>query len=394
MRLLHVADLHVGKTMSGFSLREDHKHILRQICDQVRDLHADALLVPGDLYDKSAPSNESVAVVDRFLSEAARCAPVFVTGGNHDAAERIGYGARLLAREGLYLSPVYDGTIAHYTLQDEYGPVTFWLIPFLKPSYVRRYYPDEEIGDYTDMMRVALAHCDIDRTQRNVALSHQFVTGDNFNPMADYLAKHPDADIEVGGLNNIDASAYDPFDYVALGHIHKAHEVGRPSVRYCGSPLRFSADADQLADEKTITVVDLGPKEPGQAWAQVEVSTVPFRPLHDVRAIKGPLEELVKAEVVDAAPADDYLRVTITDEVPPVDALARLHACYPNILEFLVDNTSTRAAGVGGADLGSVDVERSLPDLFDEFFRAQNDRDMSEGQRLAVATALEKCEVR
>ncbi len=434
MRLLHVADLHVGMLMGGISLVRDHEHVLRQIVDLVSRERADALLVPGDLYDKSLPSATAVEIVSSFLTAAAQTgARVFVTCGNHDAPERIGYLAPLLARQGVFVAGPYEGTVPHHTVVDAWGPVTFWLIPFIKPSMVRRYFPDEQIETYTDALRCVISHCDIDRSQRNVALSHQFVTSSGFNPMRDYLLQHPEmaSRVQVGGLNNVDVSVYDPFDYVALGHIHRRQRVGRDGVWYAGSPLKFSTSDEEMRDQKTATLVELGPapaagagdfqgaeaavrtpvgeggtsspeaaSEPSpeaaaaRGWAHVDVRAIPLTPLHDVRPLRGELADLVDPKVVAQNDAvDDYLRVTLTDENPPVDALAQLHAVYPNIVQYLVDNARAHARGATGAS--DADVERRDPlELFQRFFEEQNGAPMDDAQTRLVAEELEKVEAR
>lgn len=394
MRILHVSDLHVGLLMNGFSLREDHEHILGQIVSLMGSLDVDALVVPGDLYDKTTPSAESVGVVDRFLEDAvATGKSVFVTCGNHDSPERIGYASDLLSRQGLFLSPAFDGTVRHFQLEDEHGPVVFWLIPFLRPSTVRYFFPDAQIDSYTDALRVVVDSLPLDPEVRNVALSHQFVVGSGFDPVPDTEGREAGRglagdgltlDIQVGGLDTVDVGVYDPFDYVALGHVHRACRVRRDEVRYSGSPLRFSLADAELSSIKQALLVDLGPKAGGKA--EVRVDGIPLTPLHDVRAIRGTLEELTSPEVVAACPSDDYLRVTLTDEHAPEDAFARLKAHYPNVMQLLYDNSFTRAAGTGGQAPHT--EGRSPEELFSELFERQVGRPMSQTQEDAFSTEL------
>lgn len=399
MRILHVSDLHVGLLMNNFSLREDHEHILAQIVSLMDSLDVDALAVAGDLYDRSNPSAESVGVVDRFLAAAVNTGrAVFVTYGNHDSPERIGYASGLLNRQGLYLSPAFDREVRHYTIEDKDGPVVFWLIPFLRPSTVRHFFPDAQINSSTDAIRTVIDSLPLDPTVRNVALSHQFVVGSGFDPSVDIdsdksriglASEGLTLDVQVGGIDFVDASVYDPFDYVALGHVHRAYSVGRNEVRYSGSPLRFSLSDAELASDKYALLVDIGAKE-HDGKTQVKVQEILLHPLHDVRAIRGTLEELTSEEVVSAAPADDYLRVTLTDERTPVDARIRLRAHYPNVMQVIADNAYTRASGMRN-QTANVE-ERSPKELFAELFERQVGRPMSRTQAQEFARALARAQ--
>ena len=386
MRLLHTADLHMGISVNGFSMVEDQRHLVDELVHIVEERSIDVVVIPGDVYDKSAPSAEAVALVDLLLAHLADTGvPVLVSSGNHDSPERLAYASELLARQGVHLAGAYDGQVRRVTLEDEHGPVTFWLIPFLKPAHVRHCYPDAAIESHTDALRVAIDACEVDTSQRNVALSHQFVTSEDFNPMRDYLAQRGLTEEQVGGINNVDVSVYDAFDYVALGHIHRARRVGREEARYCGSPLKYSTSDGDVGDTKGVTIVDLGPK-----GAEVTIEHVAIEPLHDIRAIRGPLVELISDDVVSQGDPEDYLRVTLTDENPPEDALAQLRAVYPHVMQFLVDNARTQAPGAIAAE----NVERrSALDLFAEFYELQNGAEMDADQLRLVSEALKKVEV-
>lgn len=377
MRFLHVSDLHIGKRLSEFSLADDQRHILSAILDVVRTRKADALLVAGDVYDKSAPSADAVALVDFFLARAAALGvPTFVSSGNHDSAERVAYGSSLFAQRNVMISPVYDGTVAHYTLEDEFGPVTFWLIPFLRPATVRAFFPEAHIDSYTDALRTVIEACDIDTAQRNVALAHQFVTAGGSAP------EMAGSEVSVGGLDNVDASVFDTFDYVALGHIHRPQRVGRDEVRYSGSPLKYSID--EASHHKSAPLVELGPKgEP----ARIEL--VDMAPLHDVRMPRCTLDELCAPETLAAADPNDYVYAVLTDERETVEALPRLRACYPRLLGFRYENTRSKAAGLQG-QTASLDSNRSPLEHFEEFFERQVGAPMSEEQRSIVVDELEK----
>ena len=383
MRLLHLADLHVGKRINEFSLLNDQRYILAQALDVACARKVDALLIAGDIYDKAAPGNEAVACVDWLLAEAsARGLTVLGVPGNHDSAERVAYAADLLARQGIHLPCVYDGRIAHVDLHDEHGAVRFWLVPFLNPAKVRHFFPDAQIADYTDALRVALDACvgELDPGTRNVAVAHQFVT------CVGSQTERSDSELSLGGLDNVDAGVFDAFDYVALGHLHRPQRVGRDEVRYAGSPLKYSFS--EIRGSKSMPLVELGPK-----GTPPSIELVPLVPLHDLREIRGPLAELTAPEVVAAASADDYLHVVLTDENPVADALARLRACYPNVMALDYDNARTRAAGALGAPGLGADDTRDPFDLFAAFYESQNGAPLTDGQARAVRAELERIEV-
>ncbi len=378
MKLLHLADLHIGKRVNEFPMLADQRFVLEEALDIVRDLGVDALLVAGDLYDKATPSAEAVALVDWFLGEAvATGAHVLAVPGNHDSAERVAYASGLLARQGVHLPPVFDGTVARCTLEDAYGPVTFWLVPFLKPATVRPFFPDDAVETYTDALRLVVASCEVDPNGRNVALAHQFVTAGSVEP------ERSDSEVApVGGLDNVDAGVFEPFDYVALGHIHRPQRIGRDTVRYAGSPLKYSFS--EIPYPKSAPLVELGPK------GEVTVELVALTPLHDMRRLRGPLDELVAPAAVAAGDPQDYLQVVLTDEHPAPDALSRLRAVFPNVMALEYDNARTRCSA-DTADLPNL-ARRNPLELFEEFYERQNGQPLSPGQRALAARELDGIE--
>lgn len=378
MRFLHLADLHIGKQVNGFSLFEDQRHVLGQVLALLEEREVDALLIAGDLYDKAAPSAEAVSCVDWFISEvAARGVAVVAIAGNHDSAERVAYGRALLAKQGVYVSPVYSGRIEPVPLEDEHGLIYLWPLPFLRPATVRPHFPDEEIRSFTDAVRCAVQACPVDPAARNVALAHQFVTAGGADPV-----RSESETVAVGGIDNVDAAVFDAFDYVALGHLHAPQQVARASLRYAGSPLAYSFSERA---PKTAPLVTVGEKSNGVCDLAIEL--VPLEPLHAMREIRGPLDALTAPDVVDAAPADDYLHVTLTDEEPPADALAQLRASYPNLMVLDFDNARTRAAGVQGR-LADPSAEKSPLEHFRDFYELQNGRALTPGQERLVAAEL------
>lgn len=382
MRLLHLSDLHIGKQVNEFSLLEDQALMLETVVGIVEQRDVDAVIIAGDVYDRSAPSADSVACFDRFLSSLADTgAACFIIPGNHDSAERIAYAAHLLEKNRVHIAPVYDGTVVRRALTDEYGDTTFWLLPFIRPASVKRFFPDDDIPDYTAAMRHVIEACDIDPTQRNVAIAHQFVTCSGIEP------DRSDSELSLGGIDNVDASVFDAFDYVALGHIHRPQQVGRKTARYSGSLLKYSAS--EIDYDKSAPLITL--KEKGD----VEVELVALAPVRDMVRIKGPLEKLVSPEAtaeLDERDRNHYVHAVLTDEFAPIDALSALRAVYPNVMSISFDNTRAAAAQ---EECGGVaeDVDRIDPiDLFARFYREQNGSDMTDVQYEAVREALEESE--
>ena len=371
MKLIHLSDLHLGKRLNEVSLLEDQICILEKILRVIDAEAPQAVLLAGDIYDKSVPTAEAVQLFDRFLVQLAeRGLQIFVISGNHDSPERLAFGGRLMELSGVHVSPVYDGTVEPILLEDEYGSAAVYLLPFLKPIHVRRFYPEAELDTYTDALRCAVSHMVLDPTRRNVLVTHQFVTG----------AERCDSEeVSVGGSDNVDVSVFDAFDYVALGHIHGPQSVGRETVRYCGTPLKYSFS--ECRHTKSVTVVEL--KEKGS----VEIRTVPLQPRRELRELRGSFAALIHSGADADSGAEDYLRIILTDEEDVPDAMARLRIAYPNLMTLEYDNSRTRAAGVLTA---AEDVERkSEMELFAEFFTQQNGYDMSEEQRRFCAALFD-----
>ena len=371
MKLIHLSDLHIGKRVNEISMIEDQEYILLQILQIIDEKKADAVLIAGDVYDKSVPSAEAVTLFDDFLCRLAkRKIPTLIISGNHDSPERLAFGNRLLELGGIHISPVYDGKVQSVTLTDEYGEVIFWLLPFIKPSHVKRFYPDAGIESYTDAVRVAVEKMGIDSTKRNVLLTHQFVTG---------ASTCESEEISVGGSDNVDASVFEGFDYVALGHIHGPQNISSNRVRYCGTPLKYSFSEEH--HHKSVTVVNLGKK------GSLELSLRPLTPRHDLRSIRGVFEELTDKSRYEGTATDDYLHVVLTDEEDVAEAVGRLRVIYPNMMKLSYDNTRTRVNQVID---GAEDVQRKSPlTLFGELYELQNNQPMSDEQRSFTQELIE-----
>ena len=373
MKFLHLADLHLGKRVNGFSMLEDQAHILRQILAILDDEQPDGVLIAGDVYDKSVPSVEAVELLDGFLTELrTRGVPVLLISGNHDSPERLAFGGRVMDSCGIHISPVYDGALAPVTLHDEFGPVHVWLLPFVKPAHMRRWFPDADIESYTDAVAEAVAHMDIDTAARNVLVTHQFVTGGT---------RSGSEELSVGGTDNVDSGVFAPFDYVALGHLHGAQHIGRETIRYAGSPLKYSFS--EARQHKSVTVVTLGEK------GDVQVRTVALTPLRELREIRGSYDELTARSFYEHTTyRSDYLHLILTDEQDVFDAMSRLRTTYPYLMTLDYDNARTRAAG--GMSVPAETERRTPLELFEALYQRQNHRPMSEVQREYIAQLMEQ----
>lgn len=371
MKLMHLSDLHLGKRVHTVSMLEDQAHILRQILQIAAQQQVDAVLIAGDIYDKGVPPAEAVSLFDEFLTELARQGKlVCIISGNHDSAERLAFGAQLLDGRGIYVAPVYNGTVRRVELRDAFGPVQIHLLPFLKPAMVRRVFPEETIETENDALRCAIGHMELDGTARHVLLSHQFVTG---------AVRCESEELSVGGLDNVDAKVYAPFDYVALGHLHGPQNIGA-NLRYCGTPLKYSFS--EAGQKKSVTLVELGEK------GRVERAAVPLEPLHDLRELRGSYLELTRREFYAATAVEDYLHIILTDEEDVPDAAAKLRTIYPNLMHLSYDNRRTRQSQE--LQLAEAMEEKTPLALLEEFYELQNNAPLSEEQRAFARHMIEE----
>lgn len=401
MKFLHISDLHLGKRVNEFSMLKDQKYILEQILSIAGRERADGVIIAGDIYDKPVPPAEAVQVFDRFLTALAREGrKVYAVSGNHDSAERIAFGAALMREQGVYIAPVYDGNVEKITEHDAYGDICIYLLPFVKPATVRHVLAreqEEKAGavqeneevtgqetaalTYDDAVRFAVERMEVDAAKRNILVAHQFVTG---------AGRCESEEVSVGGLDNVDAGIFERFDYVALGHIHTPQHIGRETVRYCGTPLKYSFS--EAGQEKSVTVLEV--KEKGD----IVLSTVPLQPLHDMRKLRGTYREVMAAGGRAAREADpmqeDYVEITLTDEQDILDGIQKLRTVYPNLMRLVYDNSRTRQNQTFTA---AEEVERkSELELFAEFYELQNNSPMSREQeefmRRLIETAREEQE--
>ena len=372
MKLIHLSDLHLGKRIYGFSMIEDQRYILEQILNIVEEEKPDGVVLAGDLYDKSIPPAEAVQLFDWFLTSLAKKGQaVFAISGNHDSAERIAFGAGLMAGNRVHVSPVYDGTIKKVELTDEYGPIHIWLLPFLRPVTVRQALKEEKIEGYQGAVETVIERMEIDKEARNVIVAHQFVIG---------AALCESEEINVGGLDQIGAEVFRDFDYAALGHIHSPQKAGRDNVRYCGTPLKYSfSEAEQT---KSLTIVELFEK------GKIELRTVPLVPLRDMRKLRGTYMELMDSSFYQRGNKEDYVHITLTDEEDIPDGLQKLRVVYPNLMQLTYDNLRTQTNQQICVD---EEIEqKSELELFEDFYRLQNNQELSEEQKNFVTELMEK----
>ena len=372
MKLIHLSDLHLGKRLNGFSLLEDQAYILEQITEIVKNQQADALIIAGDVYDKAVPSAEAVALFDSFLSEITTICPhIFIISGNHDSPERIAFGSHIMEKSGVHLSPVYDGNVIPTVLNDSHGDVNIYMLPFIKPANVRRFFPEISIESYTDAVKTAVDKMEIDVNKRNILITHQFVTGASVCDSEEH---------SVGGTDNVDGSVFEEFDYVALGHIHSPQNVGSERIRYCGTPLKYSFS--ECKHIKSVTVIELNEKN------NFTVSSISLTPMRDLREIKGAYDELMLKSNYEGTNTDDYMHIILTDEEDIPDVLFRLRVVYPNIMKLSYDNKRTRNFQQIEADC---DVSEKSPfQLFSEFYNKQNNQDMADEQEKYVKNLIER----
>ena len=371
MKLIHLSDLHLGKRMNEFSLLQEQAYILEQILAIIKTEKPTAVLIAGDVYDKPIPAIEGMALLDNFLVKLAeQDLSVFLISGNHDSPERLSFVARLMKKNRIYISPVYNGLVEPITLQDEYGPVDIFLLPFVKPVHIKRLFPEEKIETYTDAVACAIQHMAIDSNHRNVLVTHQFVTG---------ALRCDSEEIAIGGSDNVDVSVFEPFDYVALGHLHSPQNVITERVRYCGTPLKYSFS--EIKHKKSLTVVDLGAK------GACAIKTVPLVPQKDLLEVRGTYLEVTDRRFYQNFDQEAYIRVILTDEEDIPDAIGKLRVIYPNLMQLDYDNRRTRG---GATTWKTVDVERQTPlQLFETFYQKQNHGPMSEEQRAYLTHLIE-----
>ncbi|NCC82338.1 MAG: exonuclease SbcCD subunit D [Clostridia bacterium] len=372
MKILHLSDLHIGKRVNDFSMLEDQEYILKKILNIIDEHKPQAVLIAGDVYDKSVPSAEAVQLFDDFLvSLSERDLKTFIISGNHDSPERLAFGARLMNPSGIYISQVYKKGSTPVVLEDEFGELFIYMLPFIKPAHVRAQFPDLEIGSYNDALKAALEDLNPEENKRNILITHQFVTG---------AVKSDSEEMSVGGSDNIDGTLFNKFDYVALGHIHRPQKMLRDTIRYSGTPLKYSFS--EAKHQKSVTIIDFNEKN------NIEIFEIPLIPKRDMREIKGKYLDITAKSYYENTNREDYLRITLTDEEEIPEALGKLRVIYPNIMKLDYDNTRTRK-GITISEGPSVE-KKSPTDLFSEFYQFQNNQSLNEEQENLLKELVEK----
>ena len=382
MKFFHLSDLHIGKQLHRYNLKEDQQVILKEVITYAKELRPDAIVIAGDIYDKSVPSAEAVNVFDEFLTDLSEITPeipILIISGNHDSPDRLKYASEILKRHHIYLAGNVperpEEHIEKVTLHDAYGEVNFYLLPFMKPAYVKNIFVDGTPETYSDAVKGIIKREKIDyKDKRNVLVSHQFYVGEK--------AESPetcDSEVfSVGGIDNVDIGSVKEFDYVALGHLHGAQCIGKPEIRYCGTLLKYSVS--ESTQNKSLTVVTL--KAKGE---KPEIENYPLHPLRDVRKKKGTLDEIIKE--AQETEKDDYISITLTDEIDPYKPKEQLERIFSHILEIRVDNQRTRTK------LKEMDEELVMKDPFTsfaEFYKEMQGREMNGEEETIMKEIFDK----
>lgn len=376
MKLLHLSDLHIGKRVCEFSMLDDQRYILEQILGIARDTRPDAVLIAGDLYDRNIPVGEAVTLLDDFLTElAGRGIPVFAVSGNHDSPERLDFGSRIMRKNNVTIAGAFHGTVPHAVLNDSFGPVHLYLLPFLRPAAAEPFFGAERTDTYDRTVRAALSTVSPDLGARNILVAHQFVVSGSIEP-----ERCDSETVSVGGLDSVDVSAFDGFDYVALGHLHGPQKIGRPSVRYAGSPLKYSFS--ETRQKKSVILAELGEK------GKLELTPIPLTPKRDMREVRGPIAALTDPANADGTNREDLIRAVLTDEKEIADAAGKLRAVYPNVLRIDFENRRTQAENTGAA--AGDPSSRTPMQLFEEFYLDRNGSPMSSKERVILTEIIEE----
>ena len=380
MKFLHLGDLHLGKTLGDFDLIEDQRYILNQILGIAEKESIDGVLIAGDVYDKSVPSEAATKLLDYFLMKLAQKEiKVFMVSGNHDSDDRLNYGSTLFASNQIFISAVFDGTLHRQSFAEEDTKINIYMLPFVKASQVRHYFPDEKIESYDDAVQTIIRNTDINKGNKNILVAHQFVSGKGEDPA---LAGSESVGTQsVGLVEKIGYDCFDDFDYVALGHIHSPQKVGREEIRYAGSPLKYSLS--EANNEKSVSLITVSAEE------RVKIELVPLKPMRNVRHIKGTLKELLDKKNVKAS--EDFIYATLTDEDIINDAMGIFQQVYPNTVRIDYDNSHTRE--IEQVDISKIAENKSFPELIGDFYRLMYGCEITEEEMDVMRTAAREAGV-
>lgn len=369
MKLLHLADLHLGKILQEQSLIEDQEYMLNQIIQLIKKENVETVLISGDVYDRSVPPAEAVNLLDSFLKTLIKelKIKVFIIAGNHDSKDRLGFGSKIFEDEGLYIESKYTGNLRKVELQDEYGKLNIYMLPFVKPVEVKQFFEDDLENNYNIAINKIIGKEEINKRERNIILVHQFVTAGTIEP-----ERTESEVLSLGGIENVDVSNFNDFDYVAIGHVHRPQKIGRDTARYAGTMLKYSFS--EINHNKTVSIIEI--KEKGD----ININLVQLNPLRDMREIKGPLEELIKPENYECGNTNDYIKAVITNKEPVYDAIGQIRRIYPNTLKLEIRNSKT----INNVEEQNINLEnikkKTELELFADFYKSQNNVELDERQ--------------
>ena len=378
MKIMHLSDLHLGRSILEQSLIDDQKYILDKILKIVVEKDVDVVLIAGDVYDKGIPSVEAVRLFSGFLAMLyEKKIKVFIISGNHDSKDRLAFGNELFIDNGVYIEGIFNGNLKSVELDDEFGKVLIYMLPFVKPADVRGYYSDKEINSYQDAVKTIVDNTIIDKSKRNIIMLHQFVTASGVE-----VERSDSESLSLGGVDNIDVSIFDDFDYVAMGHIHRGQKLVRDTVRYAGSPLKYSFS--EVNHRKNVSIIDLKEKD------NINIEFVDLVPIRDMRIIKGKLDNLLDKEVISKENADDYISAIVTDEDYIMDAIGKLRSVYKNILRLEYQNMRTTVVNDIDMKVNEINNKSEL-DLFSEFYLKQNNVELDDERIRIVNKVIKEC---
>lgn len=372
MKFVHLSDLHIGKKVNEFNMAEDQKYILKEILKIINEEHCQGVVISGDVYDKTIPSGEAVGIFDDFLTELSNTGvKVFIISGNHDSAERLEFGSRIVKDRDIYIASVFKGAPEKVTLKEKDETVNIFMLPFVKPSTVRPFFENKTIETYNDCVKLALEKAETKEDEINILLAHQFVTG---------ALKSDSEEVSVGGIDNVNADVFEGFDYVALGHIHRPQNISTETLRYCGTPLKYSFS--EASHKKSVTIVETGKK------GEISIKTRELKPLRDMKIIEGSYMDVADREFYKGLNLDDYYKIILTDEKDIPDAINKLRAVYKNIMSLEYKNT--RTMNNNGVDAVQPAEDKSPFEMFEELYKLQNNISMDKEEKSFIKNIMEE----
>ena len=364
MKIMHLGDLHIGKSLGDFDLYEDQKYILEQILNLIKEKSVDVLLIAGDVYDKAIPGEKSVQLLDYFLKRLVETGiKTYMISGNHDSDERLNFGSSLFESNNIYINSKFNGILKRYSLHDEFGELNIYLLPCVKASQVQHFFPEEKIDSYDMAVRTIIKHSDFDACKRNILVAHQFVAGKDDPEIAgsEGLSVH-----NVGMVEKIGYGSLAEFDYVALGHIHSPQSVGLKHIRYCGSPLKYSLS--EVNNNKSVPIITF--KDKGELLVEFAL----LLPMRDIRHLRGNIKNLLDKKNISME--NDFIYATLTNEDIVNDAMGIFREYYPNTVKIDYDNSHTKE--IENVDITRITQNKTFDELIRDFYMQMYSCDMGE----------------